>query len=58
MTGLPLAAVAFLLCLLASSSPATASAAGRDGRTAYHFQPAENWQNGEHAGFSIRAVIA
>jgi beta-fructofuranosidase len=55
MTGLPLAAVAFLL---ASSSPATASAAGRDGRTAYHFQPAENWQNGEHAGFSIRVVIA
>ncbi|TVU16482.1 hypothetical protein EJB05_40050, partial [Eragrostis curvula] len=48
MAGLPLAtcaAVAFLLCLLAPSSSATASA-GRDGRTAYHFQPAKNWQNG------------
>lgn len=55
MAGLPLAAVAFHLCLLASSSSAlrpatTASESGggsRAGRTAYHFQPAKNWQNGE-----------
>jgi beta-fructofuranosidase len=55
MAGFPLAAVAFHLCLLASSSSAlrpatTASESGggsRAGRTAYHFQPAKNWQNGE-----------
>ncbi|GJN26126.1 hypothetical protein PR202_gb14030 [Eleusine coracana subsp. coracana] len=48
MARLPLAAcvaVAFHLFLLASSSSAT-TGAGRDGRTAYHFQPAKNWQNG------------
>ncbi|CAO2036912.1 unnamed protein product [Urochloa humidicola] len=51
MAGFPLAAVVFHLCLLASSSaalrvtPATTGEGRRDGRTAYHFQPAKNWQN-------------
>ncbi|XP_066348189.1 beta-fructofuranosidase, insoluble isoenzyme 7-like [Miscanthus floridulus] len=53
MAGLPLVTVAFQLCLLASSSSAlrpatTASESGggsRAGRTAYHFQPAKDWQN-------------
>jgi hypothetical protein len=56
MAGLRLAACAVLLCLLISptaalrwlSDPAPeTAAAGHDSfRTAYHFQPAENWQNG------------
>ncbi|CAN6241279.1 unnamed protein product [Urochloa humidicola] len=51
MAGFPLAAVAFHLCLLASSSaalrvnPETAGEGRHAGRTAYHFQPAKNWQN-------------
>ncbi|XP_062185006.1 beta-fructofuranosidase, insoluble isoenzyme 7-like [Phragmites australis] len=52
MAGFPLAAcaaVAFHLCLLAASSSTlrlTPSSEGRHGaRTAYHFQPAKNWQN-------------
>ncbi|ONM12534.1 invertase cell wall4 [Zea mays] len=58
MARLPLAAcavaAAFYLCLhLASSSssaprlaPAPSDGGRRAGRTAYHFQPAKNWQNG------------
>jgi len=60
MAGFPLSVVAFHLCLLASSSsssalrPATTASesdggGSRAGRTAYHFQPAKNWQNGELA---------
>ncbi|KAL6844134.1 hypothetical protein ACP4OV_025807 [Aristida adscensionis] len=52
MAGLPLAAVAFHLCvvLASSSSALRLPTAGQDGghggaRTAYHFQPAKNWQN-------------
>jgi len=51
MAGLPLATVAFHLCLLASSSaalrlaPETTGEGRHVGRTAYHFQPAKNWQN-------------
>ncbi|KAG8066592.1 hypothetical protein GUJ93_ZPchr0004g40442 [Zizania palustris] len=49
MAGLALAACAvfFHLCLLLllSSSSSLRLAAGGRGRTAYHFQPAKNWQN-------------
>nr|CAB3486073.1 unnamed protein product [Digitaria exilis] len=52
MAGLPLAAVVFHLCLLATASaalrlgPAATSGGRHASRTAYHFQPAKNWQNG------------
>jgi len=58
MAGLPLATVAFHLCLLASSSaalrlaPETTGEGRHVGRTAYHFQPAKNWQNGKRADLS------
>jgi hypothetical protein len=64
MAGLPLAAVAFHLCLLASSSaalrlaPETTSEGRHVGRTAYHFQPAKNWQNGKRHDFSPAVCIA
>ncbi|KAL6651857.1 hypothetical protein ACP70R_010782 [Stipagrostis hirtigluma subsp. patula] len=49
MARFPLAAVAFHLCLLASSSSALRLPRASEGshipRTAYHFQPAKNWQN-------------
>nr|XP_051219552.1 fructan 6-exohydrolase-like [Lolium perenne] len=61
MAGLRLAACAVLLCVLLSPSSAlrwladpapetAAAAAGHDSyRTAYHFQPANNWQNGRES---------
>ncbi|CAM0901608.1 unnamed protein product [Alopecurus aequalis] len=50
MAGLRLAAVAFHLCLLLSPSSSLrwlhdAAESNGGSRTAYHFQPAKNWQN-------------
>ncbi|EEC84183.1 hypothetical protein OsI_30566 [Oryza sativa Indica Group] len=50
--GLVVCAVSFQLCLLLSSTsslrlnPTTEDTANHGRRTAYHFQPAKNWQNG------------
>ncbi|KAF2915319.1 hypothetical protein DAI22_09g022300 [Oryza sativa Japonica Group] len=49
--GLAVCAVSFHLCLLLSSTsslrlnPTTEDTANHGRRTAYHFQPAKNWQN-------------
>ncbi|EEE67572.1 hypothetical protein OsJ_25093 [Oryza sativa Japonica Group] len=67
--GLAVCAVSFHLCLLLSSTsslrlnPTTEDTANHGRRTAYHFQPAKNWQNEQSnsgsnfEGMSVKQLI-